>query len=347
MSNLLNLRIAAFGESRSGKTVLLSTFYGRMRSASFIKSRGYSLVANSRAQGNRLLELYHQLESKKFPPASLEHTLYAFSLMVNRLNQVALNIEWDDYPGEWWTTDAVDAEYDHERETLPWNLLHSDAALFIVDGERYKEGGHHYLLKLFGKFREEFERQRIKMELEEDAPAPGVMPWPKTWIIALSKCDIFPQTYTAEKFYKDIVSHQDIIEEIDLMKEKLSFQDANSTFGERFLLLSAVSVQEGVPVVSTGKGLDLIPALLFKASLEDLKNKYRQNAKRQPPNVTKWIESNLPLFGRFLGVNRFNESIRQQAEADKQSADVLSEGINLISIPLAGQEGETLYYESI
>lgn len=66
--------VAIFGESGSGKTTLLSVFYGSQQAAKFTKLHGYSLLADSATQGNRMLQAYHRIAEDKLPPATKYHS---------------------------------------------------------------------------------------------------------------------------------------------------------------------------------------------------------------------------------------------------------------------------------
>lgn len=47
-----------FGESGSGKTVLLSSFYGVAQEPQYLKRNLFRVVANNIGQGNRLHKIY-------------------------------------------------------------------------------------------------------------------------------------------------------------------------------------------------------------------------------------------------------------------------------------------------
>ncbi|MGP9747303.1 hypothetical protein [Brachybacterium sp. AOP29-B2-41] len=51
----LEQHIAVFGESGSGKTVLLSSFYGATQDPAFIKDNEFNVVADDTGQSHRLL----------------------------------------------------------------------------------------------------------------------------------------------------------------------------------------------------------------------------------------------------------------------------------------------------
>lgn len=53
----LDQHIAVFGESGSGKTVLLSSFYGAAQEPDFIENSLYRIVSDDIGQGNRLFRI--------------------------------------------------------------------------------------------------------------------------------------------------------------------------------------------------------------------------------------------------------------------------------------------------
>jgi len=56
------IRFAVFGAKESGKTTMLSAYYGSQQTESFMKKYGYQLSADSTEDGNTLLSRFYQLE---------------------------------------------------------------------------------------------------------------------------------------------------------------------------------------------------------------------------------------------------------------------------------------------
>lgn len=73
--------IAVFGEAGSGKTVLVSSFYGPTQEGSY-KNDQWDLVADKTGQGNRLYQNYLGMrDSATAPmPTRFANTTYDFSL---------------------------------------------------------------------------------------------------------------------------------------------------------------------------------------------------------------------------------------------------------------------------
>src|SRR5687767_10019384 len=111
LNRTLEQHIAVFGESGSGKTVLLSSFYGATQEPQFWKSSLVDVSAVDPGQGHKLLQNYVGMrDHARRPDATrFKSTSYAFSVKLrngiikpNRASQFdALRLVWHDYPGEW------------------------------------------------------------------------------------------------------------------------------------------------------------------------------------------------------------------------------------------------------
>ena len=75
-------QIAVFGESGSGKTVLLSSFYGAAQEPAFIEKSLYKITADTPAQGLRLHQNYLGMKNAGSTPAAdrFSATKYVFSV---------------------------------------------------------------------------------------------------------------------------------------------------------------------------------------------------------------------------------------------------------------------------
>ena len=102
--------IAVFGESGSGKTVLVSSFYGPTQEGSF-ENELWDLVADDTGQGTRLHRNYLGMRDRATTPMAtkLASTTYYFSVKLKGRNDSAakkrsfdtIRLAWHDYPGEW------------------------------------------------------------------------------------------------------------------------------------------------------------------------------------------------------------------------------------------------------
>ncbi len=63
MTKVNEQNIAVFGESGSGKTVLLSSFFGATQEASFARESLYKVVADDNGQGTRLRQNYLKMKN--------------------------------------------------------------------------------------------------------------------------------------------------------------------------------------------------------------------------------------------------------------------------------------------
>jgi recombinational DNA repair ATPase RecF len=77
--------LAVFGESGSGKTVLLSSFYGASQEPSFRDESLYKVLADDTGQGNRLRQNYLRMRNQAEAPETNRFTAtpYSFTLKLN------------------------------------------------------------------------------------------------------------------------------------------------------------------------------------------------------------------------------------------------------------------------
>lgn len=291
------LSVAVFGQRHAGKTSLLASYYGTLQSATFRKEHRYDITTTRASQGAQLLSKYYRMEKGNFPEPTGRYEKYEFGfypegMQGNRVDPV-LELHWTDYPGEWWQTDAEKDEKEARIRILR-ALLMSHAAILLVDGEKYKEYGAAYAKRLFGEFRHEV--RRIKRALHEvEGASDG---FPKDWILALSKSDVFGQSYTAKDFFRSI--SEDANDEIAGLAKELGPRN----FARQYILLSAAAKANGTADVTRTKGLEAIaPAVLleamahvaddFEVPKQDLKGYLKHLAYELVKNVDK-LDDRLP-----------------------------------------------------
>jgi hypothetical protein len=259
--------LAVFGESGSGKTVLLSSFYGASQEPSFLAESLYKVLADDIGQGNRLRGNYLRMRKQAEAPKSLPFTAtpYSFTLKLTDPGDGkaakakpfnALRLVWHDYPGEWWTEEPSSTEEAARRVATFTKLLKSDVALVLVDGQKlldYAGEEEKYLKSLFWGLRSGLEK------LKDDILTDGepLTEFPRIWILALSKADLHPglnagvQDLIVEKAAGDVSALHDTLKTFVQVPEALSL-------GEDFMLLSSAKFEPNKIEVSERVGLDLI-----------------------------------------------------------------------------------------
>ena len=169
----------------------------------------------------------------------------------------ALRLIWFDYPGEWFEQDTSGpSEARHKAETFE-NLLRSDVAFLLVDGERLL---HHageeekYLKSLFHNFRTGL--MALERELVTDEGP--IDRFPRIWILALTKSDLMDDVDVYD--FRDLVIGKAADDLEELRKQIAAFVgdgDALSV-GEDFLLLSSAKFEPDKIDVDQRVGVDLI-----------------------------------------------------------------------------------------
>lgn len=304
----LDRSVALFGEAGSGKTVLLTVFYGHQQSAQFKAGNHYSLLARDAGQGDRLLAAYYQLESDRVPSQNrFRADPYDFYLRVTGGPKCTGNLRWCDYPGEWWTDD-FSGEVRQRRDELIRELVQSDVALFLVDGQKFCANGANYLRKLFASFHDELARQHETLL----RGSKKLVHYPFIWIICLSKADLFP-SYSVEDFRKDVLKHAE--PEVRALREIIQSmvrQPDQVSLGQEYLLLSSSAFDPETNRVKDMKqtiGVDLITPICLLAPFHHarLRQQMAQGGRTTIRHLVdilrhltiKWMKW-LPIVGRFF-----------------------------------------------
>ena len=287
--------IAVFGESGSGKTVLLSSFFGATQEGSYSNDL-WDLVADDTGQGNQLYQNYLGMRDRATVPSQTRFraTTYYFSVKLGGGDNAAgkkrpfdaLRLAWHDYPGEWFEESPSSREEADRRVDTFRSLLRSDVALFLVDGQKlrdYEGEEERYLKSLLTNFRQGVLRLKDDLLAHEDR----LVEFPRIWIMALSKADLFPDW--------DIYSFRDLViekaaQDIDDLRATLRGLVATPealSVGEDFLLLSSAkfelssaSTEPAEIDVTQRVGLDLI---LPVASLLPLERRVQWNERMEIP----------------------------------------------------------------
>ena len=261
-------QIAVFGESGSGKTVLLSSFYGGAQEPQFQKNSLFDIVADDTSDGSRLHQNYLGMKnSASLPMANrLKSTSYSFSVKRKKrpgtkwkkVKQAEdLRLIWHDYPGEWFEQDPNGPVEAARRVETFKSLLSSDVALLLVDAQRLKDNSGEearYLKALFTNFKNGL------LKLKSDVLSGGkpLVAFPRVWVVALSKSDLLPEFDVV--VFRDLVVEKSAGELSELRRVIGDFIEAPAALsvGEDFVLLSSAKFEPGKIEVNHRIGLDLI-----------------------------------------------------------------------------------------
>lgn len=300
--------IAVFGESGSGKTVLLSSFYGPTQERGFAEKSGFNVVAHSHTQGMALYKNYVGMrDSHELPePTQFRSTAYSFTLKMavngtdqqNRhMSHDTLRLVWHDYPGEWFEKDLTGGEATRRVEGFR-SLLRSDVAVLLVDAQRLidnKGQEHAYLKSLFYKYREGI--QALRDDILDDGKR--LVSFPRIWIVALSKSDLLPamdvhafKDLVIGKAGDDLAQLTETIESMVESPEILTMDD--------FLLLSSAKFTPEEILVEERVGVDLI--LPVASALPFERHQRWAQAGHLPPKIAKALLAHTGMLaGAIVG----------------------------------------------
>ena len=260
-------QIAVFGESGSGKTVLLSSFYGLALEQELAGTERFDILAVDSAQGRRLHQNYLGMKKSASLPIGdrFSSTSYAFTIKrkpgsatkTKKNVSEELRLVWHDYPGEWFQQDPSVPEEEVRRLETFRGLLGSDVAMVLVDGQRLLDHAgeeERYLKSLLTNISTQLLKLRDDLLVNDER----LVRFPRIWLMALSKADLLPETdvtmfrdLLVEKVGKELNNLQDVIGSFVEAPEALSV-------GEDFVLLSSAKFEPEKIEVSKRVGLDLI-----------------------------------------------------------------------------------------
>lgn len=308
-NKVLEQHIAVFGESGSGKTVMLSSFYGSEQEPQNIKKGTFNVVAENAGQGTHLHQNYLGMKnSAKVPDATkFAATSYRFLLKLKGVSEAkplkakpfdALRLVWHDYPGEWFEQDVRGEEAQRRLETFR-ALLGSHVALLLVDGQKLLDNTgeeERYLKSLLSNFRNSLVLLRDDL-LEDGKP---LVTFPRIWVIALSKADVLPELDVHA--FKELVIEKvgDDIVELRGVLAGLIESDGALSIGEDFVRISSAKFSTDSIEVTQRIGLDLI--LPMAAVLPFERHLRWAQADKLTKNVAKTLISNAELVAAGLGV---------------------------------------------
>lgn len=267
-NKVLEQHIAVFGESGSGKTVMLSSFYGSEQEPQNIKKGAFNVVAESAGQGTHLHQNYLGMKNSATVPVQdrFAATSYRFLLRFKGDSEAkplkakpfdTLRLVWHDYPGEWFEQDVSGPEEAQRRVETFQALLSSHVALLLVDGQKLLDNAgeeERYLKSLLGNFRNSL--LLLKDDLLEDGKP--LVTFPRIWVIALSKADLLPDLDVHD--FKELVIEKvgDDIVELRAVLGGLMESDSALSVGEDFVLISSAKFTADKIEVTQRVGIDLI-----------------------------------------------------------------------------------------
>ncbi|GEM_PF-334306 len=282
LSSTLDQHIAVFGESGSGKTVLLTSWYGASRQPNAVATMGYKVKAEDFSLGTLLYQSFLGMrDDSKLPMANrFQGVNHSFVVTPEHLpggggkkadnthGFSSLRLFWHDYPGEWFESSASSEEERKRRLETFQELLTSDVALLLVDAQKLKNNSgeeDRYLKALFDNFKRGIE------EVEEGLVDAGPLTtFPRVWVLALSKADILPELDVHG--FRDLLFKKagpELTELRATISRIVAFPDAFA-LGEEFLLLSSAKFTPGQIDVTDRVGVDLILPIAEMLPLERL-----------------------------------------------------------------------------
>ncbi|PTQ89053.1 TRAFAC clade GTPase domain-containing protein [Agitococcus lubricus] len=261
---LQTLKVAFLGGRGSGKTTLLASYLGHMASSRWQKEHQYYLGTPDSADSKRLNALYQGLCEGFFPEATIKRaSAYRFHMHVQDCAGVPLEIQWLDYPGEWWEREPADAKERKQRDECLKRMVTSQVCFLVIDGAELNKHGEKYLRahlahmtnEIANLLRQTAGRKKRNQQLRD-----------MVWVMALSKADLLENNLTAADF-ADFVNRY-AGDQLDTLRQRLGEAGCPS-FGMNYLLFSSV-LGSGQKIIDINKyiGLDLIAPLALRTILE-------------------------------------------------------------------------------
>jgi GTPase SAR1 family protein len=355
----LEQHLAVFGESGSGKTTLLSAFYGWQQEPAFRAKSGYGVNAVDTTTGQRLRASYLKMAESLLPPQTrYSHEPIEFTIRVRGLDANAGKLVWHDYPGEWWTETKTGTEGNRKLDTFR-TLLRSDVALILVDGARVKKDKGRYIRELIRGFREELERQKEALVREGER----LNPFPRVWILCLSKSDLFPEKKVF--WFRDqvIEAAADELHELRHVIGEIIGGDQFKSIGEDFLLLSSAKFDSETGKVLNADqhvGLDMImplaiampikKALTWSRAKEVGATSIHRLSGMFRSCTTNWLKY-LPLVGNvFWLVDDTAKSglqkLKDVEDAARARGDAVESVVAALAARLSDESTQNVYYSS-
>lgn len=306
---VLEQHIALFGESGSGKTVMLSSFYGSEQESHHQKAGVYNLVAEDAAQGIALHQNYLGMKNDSLLPEATKFraTAYSFLLKLKGSSDAsplkskpydAVRLVWHDYPGEWFSENPSGPEEASRRVETFRTLLSSHVALVLVDGQKLLDNAGHeerYLKSLLTTFRNSL--ILLKDDLLQDGKP--LVAFPRIWVITLSKADLLPDLDV--NAFQELVIQKAGAEVIALREVLASLVDSQDALavGDDFVRMSSARFSPESIEVTERIGLDLMLPIAAMLPLE--RHLKWLKAKKLSHSVGRVLLDNTVIFAGALG----------------------------------------------
>lgn len=272
-------QIAVFGTARSGKTTLLSAFYGTTQEPNYVLQKPYAVIAENQGEAAQLYHNYTTLRDTGTYPDVTTHlnmNAHAFTVRLRENSQQqtvtapgslfgkrkknfpanpasekpfdAMRLVWHDYPGEWLEEPAVNAAEAQHRGEVFRSLLGSQVALLLIDGAKLLQNKGNeavYLQQLLHTYTSGLLQVRDEV-LPDGKP---LLEFPRIWIFALTKADLLPDIDVYQ--FKQLMLNSAASQLTDLRETIESFIQTREALsvGEDFLLLSAAQHNHGVEIL--------------------------------------------------------------------------------------------------
>lgn len=227
--DLFRKRIAVLGSTGSGKTALFAAWWHHVSENH--SSAAVGVFANSRSVdvANQLKLLGRRLSATPptWPPSTkIAHLDLECSLQVN--SRTLLRFHWFDYPGGW--LDRAHVSSDEEVLKMLQSLIDADAALLLVDGEKYARNGTSYVSDLIQKLKRSLDKVRGSRAWWKKL----IDHFPREWVMVVTKSDSIPLELQHAGGFAEVVG----------AKCATELEDFNATFkttlGSSALMASAL-----------------------------------------------------------------------------------------------------------
>ncbi len=265
------LKIAFLGARGSGKTTLLTSYLGHMASSRWQQEHQYYMTTPDSADSKRLHALFEGLRAGYFPEATIRRaTAYRLHMHVQGCAGTPLEIQWLDYPGEWWDREPEDAKERRQRDECLGRLVNSHVCFLVIDGAELRKHGEKYLRAHLAHMSNEIANQ-LRHAARRRKPRQKVV-----WILALSKADIYGADVRADDFADYVRKHAG--DQLETLRQRLA-ESGHATLGMNYLLFSSV-LGQGQRIIDIHRtiGLDLIAPLALYGLLEQALRRIEKSA---------------------------------------------------------------------